>query len=191
MKRRAMVLAASLAVALVGSALSAGAATAKANPVVNGSFERPVLNDGEMLRFVEVGQHVGVWTVSVGTVILEGPFPGAEIPPDGNQDVVLRTGPGPSSGEICQTVSGLIPSTSYKIRFLAASILSDSTIDITFGGNSVAHLDLSFTSPAVFVAYHSTVTAAASSASLCLRGGSIDGNGFPIVDAVHMKPVAG
>ena len=191
MNRRATVLGVSLVLPLIGSVVSAGSATAKTSPVVNGGFERPVLNAGELYRFVEVGQRIGVWTVSVGTVFLEGPVPGAEIPPEGVQNMVLRVGPSPSSGVICQEVAGLNPSTAYTIRFLAASILGESTIDVTFGGHTVAHLVVPSTLPAVFVAYHATVTAPASSASLCLQGGSIAGNGFPIVDAVRLKPMAG
>ena len=115
------------------------------------------------------------------------------IPPVGSQVMNLRPAPvpGPGDGEICQTVSELVPNAAYKIRFLTASVVGDSTIDVTFGGIAVAHLVLTATLPAQFTQYEWKVTAATTSASLCLHGHPVGLGSVPLVDGVRIKPISG
>jgi hypothetical protein len=187
--RRTMFLIA-LAAVLLGSAMTVGTASAKTSLLVDGSFERPVLATGTVSRDFAAGQHVGAWQVTAGGVSLSAAIPPAETPPLGSQAMTLRSGPlpGPGEGEICQTVSGLNPSATYKIRFLAASVVGGSTIDVAFGETFVAHFDVPASFPAQFKQYHATANAGASSASLCLHGHPLTEGSVPLVDAVRIKP---
>jgi hypothetical protein len=189
MTRRTMWLTA-LATLLFGSTVTGGIASAKTSLLVDGSFERPVLETGTVSRDFAAGQHVGAWQVAAGSVVLSAAIPPVETPPLGSQVMNLRPAPvpGPGDGEICQTVTGMNPSAVYKIRFLAASVVGDSTIDVTFGGSNVAHFDVPASFPAQFEQYVRTVTAPSSSAVLCLHGHPVGEGSVPLVDAVRIKP---
>jgi hypothetical protein len=174
----------------MGSVLATGAASAGTNLLGDGGFERPALTGGAISRTFAVGQHIGAWVVTSGPVYVSAAIPSYETPPVGDQLITLRPVPGPADGEICQVASGLNPGSTYKIRFLAASILGESSIAVTFGGTTVGQADMPGTAlPAAFTRYEWTVAAPASSASLCLRGHPISGGGTPLVDAVRIKPV--
>ena len=166
-------------------------ASAGTNVLVNGSFEWPRPRGSETSRRFDVGQHVGAWTVTAGTVVTTTDSPPFETPPVGVQAINLRPGPELGEGEICQTVSGLVTGGSYKVRLLAGSVIQSSTIDVTLGGAPVGHLDLAGATPAVFKLYVWNVTAPASEAAFCLHGRPVEDYGFPIVDAVRIKPTAG
>lgn len=184
-----------LAAALVAVAF-AGSAAAEADLVRNGSFEAPAFHGDRTYRVFGAGEHVGPWKVTHGSVFVtlaQAPF---ETPPHGARAMNLTppsTGAGaPGDGEICETVHGLVRGSAYKLRFLAATIAFDSTIDVTFGGAEVAHLTLSDrSSPANFARHAWTVTAPAHAADLCLHGDAAGARGFPIVDGVRLLPLAG
>jgi hypothetical protein len=70
--------------------------------------------------------------------------------------------------------------------------LAASTIDVTFGGAAVAHLDLPGVGlPAAFARHEWTATAPAHTADLWLHGDASGAGGFPIVDGVRLLPLAG
>jgi hypothetical protein len=145
-----------------------------------------------MFRTFATGEHLGAWSVTKGHVFTTGPQPPFETPPVGNQIVNLRDTPATDDGTICQTISGMHRGAAYRIGLLASSVLGESTVDVTLGTVRVAHLDLTSPLPAVFTLHRWTVPAPAPSAPLCLHGHSVDGVGFPVVDALRMKPaVAG
>ena len=178
-----------LAVALVASVMAAGSASAGTNVLGNGSFEWPRLTSPTVSRSYGVGRHIGAWTVTTGPIYVTTAILPYEAPPVGLQLVQLRPAPDVGDGEICQPVA-LNPGTQYKIRLLAASILGASTVDVTLDGVNVGHVDLPGISfPAVFALYEWRVTAPAASATLCLHGHPVSNTGFPLVDAVRMKPV--
>jgi len=188
-RRRAIRLSGALVSALVWSLTAGGVASANTNLVRNGSFEKPALT-GETTRPFAVGQHIGAWTVTAGSVFTSTGFPGFVTVPLGTQVMGLRALPVPSpgDGEICQTVSGMVVNAVYKIRFLAASVLQPSRIDVTFGGIALGHLHLQGSLPAEFVVFERRVTAVATSGSLCLHGHTLDDGAIPMVDAVRIKP---
>jgi hypothetical protein len=191
MQGRAIWLTSALVMMLLGSPLLGGVASAATNVLVNGSFEWPSLN-GATSRSFGAGEHVGAWQVGSGGVIVSGAIPPVETPPVGSQVMNLRPAPVPGlgDGEICQTVSELVPGAEYKIRFLAASVVDESTIDVTLDGNAVAHVVVPATLPAQFTLYQWKVIAATTSASLCLHGHPVGPGGVPLVDAVRMKPIS-
>jgi hypothetical protein len=158
--------------------------------LVNGSFEWPRLRTGEGGRFFARGEHVGAWTVTRGQVSISGALPPFETPPVGRQFIGLRPAAGGRDGEVCQTVS-LVPGSSYKIRFLAASPVDASTIDGTLDGVVVAHLELpaDHNIPTQFRLHVWHVFASASAPTFCLRGHPVGLPALPMVDAVRIKPV--
>ena len=181
-----------MAVTLVASLAASGTASAGTNLLGNGSFEWPRLTGATVSRSYRAGQHIGAWTVTAGPVYVTTAIPPYETPPVGLQLVQLRPAPDVADGEICQTVSGMNPSAMYKIRFLAASILGDSTVDVTLDGVNVGHADLAQSAfPPVFALHEWRVRAPATSATLCLHGHPVSTTGFPLVDAVRMKPAVG
>ena len=191
MVRRLVQLTIAMGIAFSGSVAFAAPASAGTNVLVNGSFEWPRPRGAATSRSFDVGQHVGAWTVTAGSVVTTTDSPPFETPPVGVQAMNLRPGLEVGEGEICQTVSGLVAGGSYKVRLLAGSVIQSSTIDVTFGGAPVAHLDLVGALPAVFKLYVWTVTAPANEAVFCLHGKPVEDYGFPIVDAVRIKPISG
>jgi hypothetical protein len=177
-------------VAIAGMA-SAVTPSARTNLLVNGSFEWPRLGSSEPSREFFAGENVGAWTVTVGSVFTTTENGVFETPPVGLQAINLRTSPDVGDGEICQPVTGMVPGEAYKVRLLAGSVIEESAIDVTLGGVEVGHLDIAGHVPAIFNLYVWRVTAAASEASFCLHGHPIGAYGFPIVDAVRIKPVPG
>jgi Protein of unknown function (DUF642) len=188
-QRPVLVGAITLVTALVTSVTAIGSAAAGTNVLANGSFEWPGLK-GAVSRSFVAGEHVGRWRVTTGPVFVSSSFPGIVTTPAGDQIMNLRPTPlpGPGDGEICQTVA-VVAGATYKIRFLAASIFADSTIDVTFGGTDVAHVDVTGSIPAPFTLYEWHVTAPADSADLCLHGHPLTDGSVPVVDAVRVKPV--
>jgi hypothetical protein len=175
-------------VAIAGTA-SAVTPSARTNLLANGSFERPRLGSSEPSRQFFTGDRLGAWTVTVGSVFTTTENGVFETPPVGLQAVNLRSSPDINDGEICQPVTGMVPGAEYKVRLLAGSVIEESAIDVTLGGVDVGHLDIAGHVPAIFKLYVWRVTAAASDASFCLHGHPIGAYGFPIVDAVRIKPV--
>ena len=103
----------------------------------------------------------------------------------------LRAGLQVRDGEICQSVSGMVPHSAYVIKLLAATVLGESTLAVTLGRTPVAMVDLTDTTfPAVFILYEWTVTAPSSSARLCLRGHPVSRIGYALVDAVRVYRAA-
>ena len=166
-------------------ASTTAAAATHTGLLASGNFEYPRLN-GAPSRSYKVGQHVGAWDVT-GPVAVVPAVPPFETPPVGSQLIQLRPFLQERDGEICQTISGMVPHSEYVIRLLAATVLGESTITVTLGRTAVATVDLTDTTfPAVFILYEWTVTAPSSSARLCLRGHPVSRIGYALVDAVRV-----
>ena len=174
---------------VLGSVAAGRPASADTNLLRNGGFEWPSLGGNMRSRQFDAGQRIGSWRVTAGSVVTTTASPVYETPPVGLQAINLRPALELADGEICQTASGLVPGGAYKIRLLAASVIEESAIDVTFDGVEVGHLDLLGGVPVVFKLYVWRVTAAASTAPFCLHGHPIGPYGYPIVDGVRIKPV--
>jgi len=198
MRYRALGFSVALIVALVAAALPVGAQVGTRPPpppgrsmLWDGSFERPV-NTGVTSQGFRAGRHIRSWRVTAGKVWLPRPVAFVVEPPDGVQMLQLRDLMEPTDGEVCQTVANLVPGSSYRVRFLVVSIVARSTVDVSFGGAPVLHLDLDRAAiPAVFDSRAATVTATTTSADLCFHGHAVDLPAFPLIDAVRFKPVEG
>jgi len=115
-------------------------------------------------------------------------FPVFETPPVGAQVLRLMGVPSLADGAICQPVVGMLPGVAYRLRFLAASMIQESIVDVTLGSTAVAHLDLAGRIPAQFHAFRYTVTARSTVEMLCLHGTPYGENSFPLIDAIRLQP---
>jgi hypothetical protein len=174
-----------LGLALCVVVVAAGAAAGSNNLLSDGNFEHPKFS-GQFSQ----GSMLGAWSVTRGNVLLLDSQP-ATVAPLGAQFLVL-TSPTSGGGEICQTVSGLVPGESYSVRIAAASYApvlpgGSTSFEVTFGGARVARVQLTNTNPAEFKRYDFAAAATGTAEPFCIRGRTTTLT-YPLVDAVALKP---
>ncbi len=186
-------LAASIAVAtLVAAATAGGAQASGRNFVSDGSFESPVVSS--LYDNVLPGQSFEGWTVSQAVVSLGRAIPGLVTAYTGTQFVSLvdagATTP-QTPGTLCKVVKGLVPGHTYRGEVHLASMYQPTTYNLQFGATGAA-VPIAASQPG----HISWTTIAASqgiattSVRVCVGADiSTTGVAFPLVDAVSVRDV--
>jgi hypothetical protein len=166
----------------------AGGSPPHVNLIERANFEVPIAEDS-LARLYAPGSHIGPWTVSGATVGVGRPFPPIVTGISGrNLQFLSLKDPfsvGIPSGMVCQRVA-IDPSASYRLRFYSAAATLDDTLVVIWRGRTVARFVETGSVGTTNWQFHQIALGPAAGA---LRGDlcfTAEGDGYPLVDAVHL-----
>ena len=175
------------------TALSAAiGAAGPGNLVTDGGFEQPSVGTGATSMVIyQSGDTFDQWQAS-GVVFIHNSFPGLMVAPEGNQALALRSPSGQTPvqpGTVCQSVATTSGSR-YRLVFLAATVVKPSALSASIDGSTVLRADLNPDSnnEGVWEPHQADFTATATSTTICLTGIVLNDGGWPVIDAVSVRP---